>query len=191
MNYYHWYEKDGTCKIICTRCFLTVGVARGYADLKRIEAVHECSRATIRNNVLTMPARQDVRSRFLALARTRGKDLPGLQNRNILAVFLEIVLLFYLFPTIIELVASQHLNAWLAIILPGDIFGCLCLVVLFKMYRTGIALYLSLTVCESCLYMYNLVPGSLLVWLVDAVPTIVVTAVIFRLWRKATGPVLV
>lgn len=193
MNYYHWYERDGTCKVICMRCFLTVGVAHGLMDLKRLEALHACSRATARNNLITMPARQDVRTRLLASTLTRLRawiDLAGHQSLNMLAVSLGIVLLLYVLPTIIELAVSQHLNAWLAIILPGDILGCVCLVVLFKMYRTGIALYLLLTVCESCLYLSNLVPESLLVWLVDAVPTIVVTAVVVRLWRKAASPVL-
>lgn len=193
MNYYRWYEKDGTCKVICMRCFLTVGVARGLMDLKRLEALHECSRVTVRNNMLVIPASQRTRRQLLASPLARVRDLVRLtehQSLRMLAACLGIVLLLYVFPTAIELAASQHLTAWFAIILPGDILGCLCLVVLFRMYRTGIALYLLLTVCESYLYKSNLVPESLLVWLVDAVPTIVVAAVVLRFWRKAAGPVL-
>ena len=192
MNYYRCYEKDGTCKVICTRCFLTLGVAHGVADLKRLEALHKCGWEPLRNNGCAIPACQRHKiwplsaSRIQPLFKTSGQR----ESLNALVMFAAAVLLLYVLPTAVELAASRHLNTWFAIIVPGDILGCVCLALLFKMYKTGAALYLFLTACESYLYMRNVISASLLVWLVDAIPTIVVTALILRQRRKTFAPVL-
>jgi hypothetical protein len=42
MNYHYRYDHEGNCEIVCTRCFMTIGQARGLASVRGIEAQHQC-----------------------------------------------------------------------------------------------------------------------------------------------------
>jgi hypothetical protein len=104
---------------------------------------------------------------------------------------LLIVSLLYVLPSVIELLATRHLNPWLAVILPGDIAGCAWLFGVFKMQRTGLILYLLLTACEGCLYVSNIVSVGALIWITDLVPTLIAAGIItFRLQFENTKPLL-
>ena len=79
----------------------------------------------------------------------------------------------YALPTAIELLAIWHLSPWIVAVLFGDLTGCTYMATVLKMPRTGVLLYLTLTVCEGLLYMSHRIPPTLLVWIVDLVPAIV------------------
>jgi hypothetical protein len=87
--------------------------------------------------------------------------------------YVTIVFFAYALPTAVEFIATQHFNPWIASILPGDIVGCLCLAAIFKLRRTAVLLYLTLTVLEALFFQLDLVSAHALIWIVDLVPTLV------------------
>lgn len=44
MNCYLLYKKDGTCEVICTRCFVKLGVADRSDAVREMESLHVCDR---------------------------------------------------------------------------------------------------------------------------------------------------
>lgn len=182
MNYFRRYDKDGNCEVICTRCFLTLGVANGLAAIREIEAQHACGRMTDHERFTRMLDNEESFSRQSAMALNRVERLFGKSGRlgefSLSIIFFSVVILLYALPTAVELAAVQHLNPWLAVIFPGDLIGCAWLVAIFKLRRTGWFLYLALTACESCLYVSHFMTANALVWVVDLVPTLAVLGMI-------------
>jgi hypothetical protein len=177
MNYYRRYKEDGTCEVVCTGCFHTLGVANGLAAVREIESQHQCARKAVSaTNCEMLP--QDDRSR-LSLSRLIpffGR-MRHLRRTNLTILLFSIVILSYALPTVIESLAAQHLSPWLAVILPGDLAGCICLAIMFRMRNVGVLLYLLLTICESYLYLSHVVSVNTLVWITDLVPTFTVILV--------------
>lgn len=182
MNYYRRYDEDGNCEVICTRCFATVGVASGSNAARRMEALHVCRKKTDREESNVIPINRDAGGSPEA-AMSGGGFFPfsaKLKDLNAWVLFPAVVLLLYALPTVLELAATKHFNPWFAVILPGDAVGCAFLITVFKRPRTGIILYLLLTICEAALYEFHLVPVGDLIWIVDVVPTLVVSYLVLR-----------
>jgi hypothetical protein len=184
MNYFRRYDKDGNCEVICTRCFLTLGVASELAAVREIEALHTCGRMTDHERFARMLDNEDSFSRQSTMILNRVERLFGksgkLGDLDLSIIFFSVVVLLYVLPTALELAAVQHLNPWLAVIFPGDLIGCAWLVAIFKLRRTGWFLYLTLTACESCLYVSHFMTANALVWVVDLVPTLAVLGMILH-----------
>lgn len=172
LNYYRRYQQDGTCMVICTRCFLTVGIARGQSAVRDLESGHVCSRAVQEASPqpppATTPSAVDAHQGGLV-----SNFLQSLHNRNPLLLTAVLALTLYGLPTLLEYVAARHLSPWVAVILPGDALGCAALVILFNMRRTSLVLYLALTAIESALYVTRVFSPVALVWIVDLVPTLI------------------
>jgi hypothetical protein len=176
MNYHYRYDKDGTCEIICTRCFLTIGNAHSLAGIRAIEAQHRCSRvASERHGQAT--ARISSRERWFEILLHRIEHLrrfpENAKTVNLPSMFLLVGLLLYAVPTAIEFLAIWHLSPWLVAVLFGDVTGCVCLTAALKMPRTGVLLYLTLTITEGLLYRSHYLSPTVLIWIVDLIPTIV------------------
>lgn len=103
---------------------------------------------------------------------------------NLPFALLSVAFFIYGVPTALEFLAAQHLNPWIAVILPGDIVGCFWLAAVVKMRRTALLLYLALTASESCLYALGLVSSANLVWTTDLVPALFVAVMITRSNRR-------
>ncbi len=183
MDYHHRYKEDGSYEIICTRCFLTVGLAAGHAVARMLEAQHICPKA---NSASVAPApsgdhpeaipgelsSQPARSlRFVATAK----------ETHFALLFVAVILAFYALPTGLEVIATTYLGPWAGTIFLGDFCGCVCLATIFKLRRTSVILYAVLTIGEAALYASRLLPASALLWITDVVPTIVVMAKIMSL----------
>lgn len=183
MNYYRRYDENGNCEVICTRCFATVGIAGGFSDARKIEALHLCGRKTNQDapKIISIDSAVGRPPASFSNPVERMFGPSGkLKNLNTWILFLLAVLFLYAIPTVFELAATKHFNPWLAVILPGDAIGCACLITGFRMPRTGFALYLLLTICEAALYGSKVVATRDLIWLVDLVPTITVACLIMR-----------
>ena len=180
LNYYRRYQQDGTCMVICTRCFLTIGIARGQAAVKDLESRHVCSRAVQEASLEPRPAQTSsaviVDQAGLVTNLARAAQAVARWNPLILAVILVLVL--YALPTLLEYVAAQHWNPWLAVILPGDALGCAALIVFFKMRRTGPVLYLALTGIEGAFYLTHILSPPALLWIVDLIPTLIALSLV-------------
>lgn len=180
MNFYRRYDKGGSCEIICTSCFRTLGVASGLAAVRKLEARHVCVKKPVLQeigNVVPIRSSHDGQpSSILNWLEHRFTFQENLGALNQSLAFFVVILLLYALPTIVEFAAARRLNPWLAIILPGDVMGCAWLIVVFRMPWAGLLLYLFLTACEGCLYTFHLVPVNTLPWIVDLVPTLVVVA---------------
>lgn len=184
MNYYRRYDRDGACEVICIRCFLTVGTAKGLATIREMEALHICGGKAVQERQTATLAGGSFAKRPSAFPRNEVERLFGpsgkLRTLNLSVLFLSVVTLLYVVPTMAELLAAQRLNPWFSVILPGDMVGCAWLIAVFKMRRTGLILYLLLTACEASLYTFHIVTANALPWIVDVVPTLTVVAIILR-----------
>jgi hypothetical protein len=177
MNYHRRYHRDGSCEVICTRCFLTLGLAKHHRAAQEIEMQHVCKRTTgvALSKIYANPGRP---VSFLS---------GGLWQLNIVLLFLTVAVALYLLPTVAEFAAEKYVSPWVATILFGDLAGCVCLAAVFNMRRTGLLLYVFLTGCEGALYASHALSPNALTWLVDVVPTLVVAGKIARLRSAHAG----
>ncbi len=177
MDFYYRSLKNGWCEVVCTRCLLTLGAAIGTADIWDLEKAHHCD---CTRPVAPLAARF---RRFVSDANYEeaGAAAPAKPNpwRAICLVTVAVMLLYTL-PTLFEFAALRHVSPWFATVLPGDLAGCVCLMVCFRKTGAGLGLYLLLTAIDACLYGLELMPPQLIPWLTDAIPTLVVTAMLWR-----------
>jgi hypothetical protein len=175
MEYFRRYNPDGSCVVICLRCFATIGAAGNVSAALTLENVHKCVRHPIADkNQVSTPilrgvetSRENLSSRFL-------KSAARLQMPYTLLFFLAIFLLLYAFPTVIELAAVRWAVPAIGIVLFGDLVGCACLATILRAPVVAGALYLLLTVCEFWLHSTGVVRRVLLPWILDLVPALVV-----------------
>jgi hypothetical protein len=177
MNYHHRYVEDGSCEVICTHCFLTIGVVKGLAAVKELEGTHICSARASMNGHLSQPS-PDISSpkirRFPAYA-------DKIASLSVPLLFIAIPLLLYALPTAIEIVLLPHIGPWLTSIVFGDLVACACIFAVFRMRRTGLILYLLLMISKACLYSAHIIPANMLVWITDLIPALIVMAKIASL----------
>jgi hypothetical protein len=183
MKFHHRYNQDGSYEIICTRCFLTVGLAAEEAAARKLEARHNCPRA---NSASAAPEFPDNHSRSIRreLSRLATQSLSFVataKETHLVLLCLTVIFVFYVLPTGLEFVASTYLGSWVGIIFLGDFCGCVCLAAIFKLRRTSIILYAVLTIFEGALFASHLLSASALLWITDSVPTLVLMAIIVRL----------
>jgi hypothetical protein len=187
MYFHRHFLDDGSCKIICTRCFQTVGQASGVIAIKQLEAAHLChvrgstnghSYEQPENAIhLVSPAKRPARHLSYA-RRILGLPVP-------LLLVLAILLLYGL-PTVLEFALQRFTGPWLAGIILGDLTACICLFSLFKMRRTGVVLYLALTIAKISLYAAHAIPANVLLWITDSIPAFIVLIKIARLRTETT-----
>ena len=174
IHFYRRYDPDGRCKVICMRCFQTLGTAWDRHSVEEMESGHDC--AFWKEGT---PAPASRRRR-----RDSGAAAPLLQQlMQIPAGLLALlaVLVAYALSTALEMATRHALHAWLAVILPGDVIGCAVLAGLLRKPRTGVLLYLLLTALEALSYTGGLARGRQLVWLADLIPMLLVLTVVLRM----------
>ncbi len=176
MNYHYRYDEDGSCEIICTRCFLTIGHAHSLAGIRDIESQHRCSKVAGERPDQAI-ASSSSRKRWFAIRFNRIEHLCGfLENAKrvkLPLLLLSVGFLLYALPTAIEFLTVWLLSPWLVGVVFGDVIGCVCLGTALKMRRTGVLLYLMLTIGEALLYRSHHLSRTVLVWIVDLVPAII------------------
>jgi len=184
MNYHRRLNENGTCDIICTRCFLTLGTVGGISAAREVEANHRCAalpRDGTSAKVVSIAdfgsSRREAASKSSVVhcGHSAYRFIP-----HIPFVFVSVPFFVYILPTIAEFFASRYVNLWFAAILPGDLVGCICLATIFRMRVSGPLLYLALTACEGCMYVFHLVSPSALIWIADLVPTLVIVGLVAR-----------
>ncbi|HTU51844.1 MAG TPA: hypothetical protein VMF56_14725 [Acidobacteriaceae bacterium] len=97
--------------------------------------------------------------------------------------FLAIFLLLYAFPTVVEFAAVRSAVPAIAVVLFGDLVGCICLATILRTPIVAGALYVSLTFCELWLHSTGAVRREFLPWILDLVPALVVIGKIA--WMRA------
>lgn len=85
------------------------------------------------------------------------------------------MILFYLLPTLVEIVIAGVLGDSIASILWGDAVGCAFIAALHR--KAGIGLYLLLAMVETALLSNDLVRPSTMVWLTDLLPAAVLAGI--------------
>jgi hypothetical protein len=184
MEYFRRYNSDGSCVVICLRCFATIGTAGNVSAALTLENVHECARHPIADQkqastgILSefRASRGDLSSRFLKSAARLHMPYTPL-------FFLAIFVLLYAFPTVVELAAIRWAVPAIGIVLFGDLVGCACLATIFRTPVIAGALYLLLTFCELWLHSSGAVRSVFLPWILDLVPALVVVGKIA--WMRA------
>jgi len=170
MHYHRRYLEDSSCEIICTRCFLTVGTASGLAAIKALESQHTCPAPASINQALPLPEQGVTDPKRNWLSRYSS----GLAGLPIPLLVIAVAVLLYVIPTAIEIALSIEVGPWLASIILGDFVACAFIFAFFKMRRTGVILYLLLTISKIWLFSAHLIPASSLPWITDAVPVLIV-----------------
>jgi hypothetical protein len=170
MYYHHRYLDNGNCEIICIRCFLTVGTASGLLAAKELESAHICPTRPSMNGHLCESSQEVIEQKSSRLTSYSSK----LSSLPVPLLPAAVPLLLYALPTAIELALSAEIGLWLAGIVVGDFAACACLVAIFGMRKTGVILYLLLTISKICLFNARLLPVSILPWITDAIPVLFV-----------------
>jgi hypothetical protein len=179
MYFHRRFLEDGSCEIVCTHCFRTIGVAAGLLAIKKLEAAHICAAAgdkskrsaqslDLNRAMAAMPLRPAKNSDWISVHAGKVLGLP-------LPLLLPVVtLLLYGLPTAIELLLLPHTGIWFASIVLGDLTACVCIFAVFKMRRTGVILYLLLIIGKSLLYTAHIIPVNVLPWITDIIPVLAV-----------------
>ncbi len=191
MRYYRRYYSDGRCVIICTRCFTTLGTAAGFTTATELETQHVCGQPMMPKvsdaalkSYATFRDGERRSEQFLNFVRRLDRKYVGL-------LFAVIALVVYALPNLVELAALRYASPWVVNIVFGDLIGCLCLVLVLRMPRTGVGLYVALALLEGCMYAMGMVSPATLAWITDAVPTLVVAGRVAQLRATAAPPPIV
>lgn len=176
MHYHHRYTEDGNCEIVCTHCFLTIGAARGLPAIKRLEAAHICTALAHKNDNSAPPLPNGIPSREHHRLRRYSEKIAGLP---VPLLFVVVALVLYALPTAMEIGLTPEVGTWLAGIVLGDLAACAFISVVFKMRRTGVVLYLLLTMLETSLYLAHIIPARAMPWMSDAIPALFVLIRVF------------
>ena len=175
MEYFRRYDPDGSCVVICLRCFATIGTAGNMSAALTLENAHECTRHPVADQKQASPgiahrfaaSRIDLSSSFLrAAARLQMPYTP--------LFFLAVFVLLYAFPTVVEFAAVRYAVPAIGVVLFGDVVGCACLATILRSPIIAGALYVSLTFCELWLHSSGAVRRAVLPWILDLIPTLVV-----------------
>lgn len=175
MNYYYSSNEDGSFKVICTRCFITVGTVQRFESVKRLESAHRCS-SKEENGTTRVYSEGDKRH---TLRQRHFLEVVSTVRYHYLLI--STLLLLFAFPTLCELILFRYPNLNYPCILFGDLTGCAFLFVFLQMRRTAVILYLLLTVFESCLLASRIVPTIDILWIMDVVPTLIAVQRITKL----------
>ena len=176
MKYFRRHNPDESCGIICLRCFETVGTANNSTEALDLENQHVCSGPhAVRPKQQSTDNLRVVQASRLAGSGSVLDFAAHLRMTGMALLLLLIVMLLYGLPSVIESAALYSRIPAVGIIAFGDLAGCVCLATILRMPSTGVALYLSLLVCEIGLYSTGAVPRALLPWILDLLPTIAVT----------------
>ena len=81
------------------------------------------------------------------------------------------VVFSYIVPTVIERFLAGHIGPFWSYVMLGDLAGCIALGALTR-WRIGIALYVGLDAVETILLGTHIVGPTVMMWLADAVPTL-------------------
>lgn len=187
MDYYRRYNPDGSCIIICTHCFATLGAATGADQIAALECRHVCGEAVaprVPPEPISAPpvSAPPGDSKQIRKSGVAGSILPALldkfspRSRFLLAAFF-----LYGLPTVAEMALRHRFSPWIIIIAFGDLTGSLCLALLLRMPLAALLLYAGLTLSEACMYLSGFVRVHTLVWIVDLVPTLIVAFMLARL----------
>ncbi len=181
MNFYYRSLPEGRCEIVCTRCFLTVGMGHNADDIRRIENSHTCLAKGAPRPVRCSPSLGEPDSNAApgAVLVTRSNFETG-RFRRLALLLIGSALLLYVLPTVLEFVALRRSSHWFSVIVLGDLAGCACLAIFFRRFKAGMLLYCLLTGIEACLCLFHLAQVETLSWMTDLVPTLVVTVMLLR-----------
>ncbi len=112
------------------QCFQTLGTAWDRQSLEEMEAVHVCAFQIQGTPSPAEPGRME-------MMRSEAQLLRDALRMHAWVLILLTVLALYLLPTALEFAASRALNPWLAVILPGDLFGCAVMIGLLRCRAPG------------------------------------------------------
>jgi hypothetical protein len=190
MDYYHRRHQDGSCESICTRCFATLGRANDLAQLKYLEAVHQCARdlqTPSRSETIQFPGGNLVNPEISGngLNSRLWHFLGELDGLHTFLLLCGIVVCSYILPTVIEFELLKYIGVWASCIVLGDLVGCSLLSIALGLRKTGSLLYAALMSGEILAYENHIVRPRTLVWLVDLVPTLAITAMVIFFFLKS------
>ena len=96
------------------------------------------------------------------------------------------VVVSYVLPTVIERLLVGHISPFWAYVILGDVVGCAALGALTR-WRVGIVLYVLLDIVEAILFRTHIVSPVAMMWLADAVPTVLLCLLAILVVRVRGG----
>jgi hypothetical protein len=168
MKYFRRYNPDGSCRIICLRCFATIATAKDSPEALDFEHQHVCARQHRSAPQQKSTGNFRVIKTFLPAKSSSVLNFVARLPRPDVALLLMLtLLLLYGFPTIIEVAALQLRIPTIAVILFGDLVACAFLSTILRMRNTGVSLYLALSLCEIGFHSTGTLPCPFLPWILD------------------------
>ena len=187
MNYFRLYRKDGTFKVICSLCRSTVGIAGDRSAAAEMESRHQCYARRQNEERVVNIAPYQLAAKAASTVQFPGDrtalSKPGIRT-DIIFTLIAAAFFIYAVPTSLEFLAARYFNPWLACILLGDLIGCIWLVSVFKMPKTGVLLYVLLATLKTCLCVAQLIPSTTLFWITDLIPAVVIVSMIARASKR-------
>lgn len=181
MKYFRRYSSDGSCHIICLRCFATIGDADQLSAAVELERHHVCGQPSAQPGHLPSDWNSGQ-----SLARFAGfiDFVRRLEGRYTPILFSIIIALLYGLPTALEILGVHYACPALALILFGDVTGCICLALVFGMPVIAAVLYLVWSLIEAWLYKAGTIHFATLPWILDLAPVLVIMGRIT--WLRST-----
>ena len=96
------------------------------------------------------------------------------------------VVFSYILPTVIERLLVSRIGPFWAYVMLGDVVGCAALGALTR-WRIGIALYVLLDVVEAILFRTHVLSTAAMMWVADAVPTLILCCLAIMVIRVRGG----
>ncbi len=198
MDFYYRHLGNGRCEVVCARCSQLVGVAedvdavRGVEVNRRFPSVGNVGVEAVRALEENHRCADGAGERVIETSRAAHQPANQQRGRGWLgsaALLLAAVLFLYGLPTLIEFIALRTWSPWIAVVFPGNLAGCLCLMLAFRKVGLGIALYLALLAGQALLYGLQIADAQTIFWISDAVPTMIVAGMILSR-RAMTMPTL-
>ncbi len=104
----------------------------------------------------------------------------------VVVTIIACIIVSYLLPTVVERFLAGHIGPFWAYVVLGDAVGCAALGALTR-WKFGIALYLVLDVIEAVLLRTHIVSDTAMMWLADAVPTLLLCLLAVMVVRVRRG----
>jgi hypothetical protein len=181
-HHYYRFLADGSCDIICTRCFLKIGKGQTPDAAREQADSHICQVASCPGDFVNAPATEETGDAVREM-------LPNFGILRLPTPYLLLLafVLFYAIPTVLEMAILRHPSLWAVDILIGDLSGCIGIFVVLKKKKLAVLLYLALTAIEFWLYSTQVISAHLLVYLMDLVPSVIMAVAILRPNARPAG----
>lgn len=166
LDYFFRDRDDGQCEVICTSCFQGIGLAQESGAIQQLMENHACNPHKISTDPETSPSGRTMRTARKRLQRDTGGSIRPA------AALVLVAFSLYIIPNLFEWMVSQFVTPWFAVLVLGDLAGCIALIFVFRRVWLGILLFIATFTAKAVAFEYQSVSPDSLIWITDLLPTL-------------------